>query len=1042
MPKRMWRPIPFMDNALIFGNVGGRVFCPVSYEAGIGGKMKRASIVKILLLLVISVCFSASAWAKTVTLSWDASPSSVAGYKVYYDTDSTAPLNGTGAEEGGAPIDVGNVLTYTIHGLPDSEEHYFAVSAYDASGNESTYSNIVHSPVVTAENNPPVLGAIGNKSVLEEAILSFNVSATDADGDSLTYSASPLPAGAGFNTETGAFLWTPALNQGGNYSVTFTVSDGNATDTETISIVVVDVNQPPVLNSIGTKTVAEGAHLSFTILGNDPDNDALSYSVTDLPIGATFNPTQRSFDWTPEYQTSENTRVYRVTFIVSDGSASDSETVTINVTNVNRPPVLSPIGAQTLTEGDTYNLIVNAVDPDENSLVFSATNLPSGAVFTPSTRSLNWIPGNDQAGSYQMIFRVSDGALIDEEEVAFTVNNGNEAPILDPIGNQTVGEGSLLEFVVTANDPNGDSLNYSISGLPDGAAFDSDQQKFSWTPNYAQAGSFNLQVSVTDGTYSDTEQIVVTVTNSNRPPVISGSPSTSVMATTSYSFTPEASDPDGDAVSFSIANKPGWATFDTTSGQLSGLPTDAQVGSYSNIVISVSDGSNSLSLAPFTIDVIAYVHQDSDGDGVLDHLDAFPDDNSEWEDTDGDGIGNNSDLDDDNDGISDVRDGFPLDATKSGWIITATTSSGGYLTPEGETSVLYGGSQGYLLTPMTGYYISDLLVDDVSVGLVDNYEFEDIDSHHRITAVFTPVPDGLSFNPISSGLSGVERVDGGDDRNNLVENKPKQDLDFRFRVILRDAVTVDQRKVFLYLDGYKYEMELDAGVLASGAEFTFITRLGPAFAHRFYFEAEDTAGNSLWRYPQNGDLAGPTVELLNGKNVVGIAARINADGLNANEVFTDSNVYHWVPSSGSSGQFELAGSTAPVASGEGYVLKRGANATLEDLSVYGEITESVHEFQVSPGWNLISTPYNGNVSLADVEVRVGTDSPVPWLTAVANNLVVDGLYSFLGTDWGNTNEFSSASGADPAVLIPWLGYWIYVNPTDQDVSLIIPKPLQ
>ncbi len=732
-----------------------------------------------------------------------------------------------------------------------------------------------------------------------------------------------------------------------------------------------------------------------------------------------------------------------MTFTVSDGVAEDSEVVTINVINLNRAPVLDPIGSQILTEGDIYNLVINATDPDENSLVYSVNlPLPSGAVFTPSTRSFSWIPGNDQAGTYSVTFSASDGTATDSETVVFTVNNGNEAPVLDAIGGQTIAEGALLTFVVTASDVNGDPLTYSASGLPSGAVFNVEQQRFSWTPDFTNAGNFTVNISVTDGLFSDSESVEITVTNTNRPLVISGTPADSVMATTNYSFTPVTSDPDGDAMTFSIVNKPSWATFDTATGTLSGVPSEAQVGSTVNIVISASDSTDNVSLSPFSIDVIAYVQKDSDGDGVLDHLDAFPNDSNEWLDTDGDLIGNNSDQDDDNDGITDQHDGFPLDNSKSGWTISATTSAGGFLTPEGETSILYGGFQHYQLTPMSGYYINDLLVDNVSVGLVSEYHFDNVREHHTIAAIFAPIPAGLSHDPTASGLIGVERVDGGDDSNNLVDSKPKQDLDYRFRIVLRDSAIVDQRRVFLILDGYKYLMNIESGTLTNGADYIYTTRFGPAFSHQFYFVSEDISGQQLWRYPQNGDLPGPTVELLNGKNVLGVVADINAYALDANEVFNDSAVYRWNADPDSEGSFDLADSGAPMTSGEGYVLKRTEGMTLPDLGAYSEIGASSYEIPIKSGWNLISNPYGGNVRLADIKLRLGGAAPLLWLAAAEENLLVDAVYSYLGTDWGNKNEFSSAAGSVSATLIPWIGYWVYLNPTEQEASLVISKPLQ
>ncbi len=89
----------------------------------------------------------------------------------------------------------------------------------------------------------------------------------------------------------------------------------------------------------------------------------------------------------------------------------------------------------------------------------------------------------------------------------------------------------------------------------------------------------------------------------NTAPTISGNPPGSVIANTSYGFTPQASDADGDPLTFSISNKPSWASFNTGTGRLSGVPTDSQVGVHGNISITVSDGQASARLGPFEIEV-------------------------------------------------------------------------------------------------------------------------------------------------------------------------------------------------------------------------------------------------------------------------------------------------------------------------------------------------------------------------------------------------------------------------------------------------------
>jgi hypothetical protein len=91
----------------------------------------------------------------------------------------------------------------------------------------------------------------------------------------------------------------------------------------------------------------------------------------------------------------------------------------------------------------------------------------------------------------------------------------------------------------------------------------------------------------------------------NRAPSISGSPSTQAQAGTQYLFAPQASDPDGDALSFSIQNAPDWSNFDATTGRLTGSPSSADIGTYANVTIRVSDGLTQAQLPAFTITVSA-----------------------------------------------------------------------------------------------------------------------------------------------------------------------------------------------------------------------------------------------------------------------------------------------------------------------------------------------------------------------------------------------------------------------------------------------------
>ena len=106
---------------------------------------------------------------------------------------------------------------------------------------------------------------------------------------------------------------------------------------------------------------------------------------------------------------------------------------------------------------------------------------------------------------------------------------------------------------------------------------------------------------------SDAPAGAASTPTANTPPVLTGTPATSVVAGQAYSFTPAVSDADHDVLGFSIANKPAWATFSTVTGGLTGTPTAADVGNYPGVTISVSDGTATAALTAFAIRVVAPV---------------------------------------------------------------------------------------------------------------------------------------------------------------------------------------------------------------------------------------------------------------------------------------------------------------------------------------------------------------------------------------------------------------------------------------------------
>ena len=273
----------------------------------------------------------------------------------------------------------------------------------------------------------------------------------------------------------------------------------------------------------------------------------------------------------------------------------------------NTPPKISGSPDTQAAEGQAYRFTPSANDADGDNLSFSITNKPSWAKFDTSTGALSGTPGYNSAGTTSNIrISVSDGkATASLNAFSITVSGTNRAPTISGAPGTSVAEGQAYRFTPSANDADGDDLTFSIANKPSWANFDASTGTLRGTPGYDSAGTTsNIRIRVSDG--SETASLSafnITVGNTNRAPTISGTPSTNVEEGTAYRFTPTASDPDGDALTYSINGLPNWASFDNQTGTLSGAPDSNSAGTYPNIVISVSDGSSTASLGGFAITV-------------------------------------------------------------------------------------------------------------------------------------------------------------------------------------------------------------------------------------------------------------------------------------------------------------------------------------------------------------------------------------------------------------------------------------------------------
>jgi len=192
-------------------------------------------------------------------------------------------------------------------------------------------------------------------------------------------------------------------------------------------------------------------------------------------------------------------------------------------------------------------------------------------------------------------------------------NLTNSPPSISGAPNDEIIVGDTYSFTPITNDPNDDPLTFNISRRPPWASFDDTTGSISGTPDDNDVGTYDgISVSVSDGmSTSALPEFKIEVAKvgagptANSAPVISGSPRRQVNANGRYDFTATASDADGDNLTFSVSRLPGWARFNDATGRISGTPGDADVGIYDDVTISVSDGTASDTLAPYSITVNA-----------------------------------------------------------------------------------------------------------------------------------------------------------------------------------------------------------------------------------------------------------------------------------------------------------------------------------------------------------------------------------------------------------------------------------------------------
>ncbi|MBT8215353.1 MAG: tandem-95 repeat protein, partial [Acidimicrobiia bacterium] len=539
-------------------------------------------------------------------------------------TDADVPANtlNWSLDSGPGSVDAAGNYSWTT-GEADGPGTYTVVLRATDDGAPPLFDTVSFDITVAEVNTAPTPAPIADRFPAEGDTVSLTATATDPDlpANTLTWTKT---LGPGAIDAAGNYSWTPTEADGpGFYGISLQVSDGTTSSTVGFTIVVGEVNEAPVLDPIGPRTGDELTAITFTATATDVDLPAngLAFTLEDgsgsVPPGAAIT-TGGSFAWTPSE--SQGPGVYTFDVVVTDDGSpplKDRETITITVDEVDTSPTLTPVGNRSIDEGDLLTFVVTSTDPDVPSTqTYSLEDgpglVPAGAAIDPLLGLFGW-PTTEADGPAVYTFDVvvtDNTGLRDTETISITVNERNEPPVLDPIGDASGDELSTVAFTATASDadlpPN--TLTFSLSGAPGGASIGSGGD-FSWTPTEVQGpGIYTFDVVVTDDaspSAEDRETITITVDEVNEPPVLDPIGDRTVDEETALIFAATASDPDlpGNELTFSMTAAPPGAFFDAASGLFTWTPDESQgPGSYP-VTFRVSDSAGASDEESVTITV-------------------------------------------------------------------------------------------------------------------------------------------------------------------------------------------------------------------------------------------------------------------------------------------------------------------------------------------------------------------------------------------------------------------------------------------------------
>jgi hypothetical protein len=264
----------------------------------------------------------------------------------------------------------------------------------------------------------------------------------------------------------------------------------------------------PIITSSPITSGSEDVAYTYTLLYRSINGTPVTKSAPVLPSWLSFNTTTGVLSGTPTAGGN-----YNVTLRLTQGTINVDQSFTINVANVNDPPVFTSTPVTAVLSTQQYQYWIAASDEEGQTLTITCPTKPSWLTLTANGASalLQGTPSRDQVGNHDVSLQVSDGTNTTNQNFTIVVSLDNHLPVISSTAPTSGTTDVLYTYTVTATDQDGENLTYSAPTLPSWLTFNATSHVLSGIPATANIGTHNVVLSVTDGKDAVTQSFTINV---------------------------------------------------------------------------------------------------------------------------------------------------------------------------------------------------------------------------------------------------------------------------------------------------------------------------------------------------------------------------------------------------------------------------------------------------------------------------------------------------------------------------------------------------